>query len=185
MYSLGKRTKAVLLFVESDCSESTVICTLGYPSPNALRNWYKEYLSAGNTLHANSAPKPRYTEQQKAAAVAYFATHRVSLTRACRAMGYPSRNKLRQWILESRPELLEKATWACTTKKAMVRCSQKQKQAAVETMLVDGVPAYKVADTGAACQHQGCHRRQSALDHGLCQRVHAGLRAMCRPFPCC
>lgn len=50
MYSLEERTKAVLLFIESDCSESTVIRTLGYPSPNALRSWYKEYISTGNGL---------------------------------------------------------------------------------------------------------------------------------------
>ena len=60
MYSLEERAKAVKLFIESDCSESTVIRTLGYPSPNALRSWYKEYLSTGQ-LHATSVQKPHYT----------------------------------------------------------------------------------------------------------------------------
>lgn len=144
MYSLEERTKAIKLYIEADCNESTVIRTLGYPSPNALRNWYTEYLSNGK-LHATSAPKPRYTEQQKAAAVAYFATHRTTLTQTCRAMGYPCRNKLRQWILETRPELLEKAKKPCIKENGLVRCSQEQKWAAVETMLIDGLPAYKVA----------------------------------------
>ncbi|MDO4482694.1 MAG: IS3 family transposase [Bacillota bacterium] len=144
MYSLEERTKAVKLFIESDCSESTVIRTLGYPSPNALRSWYKEYLSTGQ-LHSTCAQKPHYTDQQKAAAVAYFATHHTSLTQTCRAMGYPCRNKLRQWILEARPELLEESKKSCSKKKALVRCSQEQKQTAVEAMLIGGLPAYKVA----------------------------------------
>ena len=32
MYSLEERTKAVQLYIESGCSESIVIRTLGYPS---------------------------------------------------------------------------------------------------------------------------------------------------------
>lgn len=144
MYSLEERTKAIKLYIEADCNESTVIRTLGYPSPNTLRSWYTEYLSNGK-LHATSAPKPRYTDQQKAAAVGYFATHHTTLTQTCRAMGYPCRNKLRQWILETRPELLEKAKKPCIKGNGLVRCSQEQKRAAVETMLIDGLPAYKVA----------------------------------------
>lgn len=144
MYSLEERTKAVHLFIASGCSESAVIGTLGYPSPNALRNWYKEYLSTGE-LHATSSQKPRYTEQQKADAVEYFANNHTSLTQTCRAMGYPTRYILRQWILEARPELLKKAEKSCAIKKSLVKCSQEQKQTAVETMLIDGVPDYKVA----------------------------------------
>ena len=87
-------------------------------------------------------PKPRYTHEQKLAAAEHFASNRTTLTQACRAMGYPTRYVLRQWISEIRPELLEKP---CAGKKSRVRCTQEQKQAAVEAMLVDGVPDYKVA----------------------------------------
>lgn len=78
MYSLEECAKAAKLYIEAGCNESTVIRTLGYPSPNALRNWYKEYLSNGK-LHATSAPKPWYTDQQKAATVEYFTTNHTSL----------------------------------------------------------------------------------------------------------
>lgn len=60
-------------------------------------------------------------------------------------MEYPTRNLLRQWILENRPELLQKDAKACTWKKRLVKYSQEQMQAAVETILIDGVLAYKVA----------------------------------------
>ena len=106
MYTLEERMKAVELYIQSGCSEGTVIRTLGYPSHTALRNWYKEYLAAGQ-LRAGSAPKPRYTQEQKAAAVEYYAAHSATLTQACRALGYPTRYVLRRWILETRPELLE------------------------------------------------------------------------------
>lgn len=68
MYTLEERMKAVELYIQSGCSEGTVIRTLGYPSHTALRNWYKEYLAAGQ-LRAGSAPKPRYTLEQKQEAV--------------------------------------------------------------------------------------------------------------------
>ena len=86
MYSLEECAKAVKLYIDAGCNESTVIPTLGYPSPNALRSWYKEYLSNGK-LHATSAPKPRYTDQQKAATIEYFAMYHTALTQTCRAMG--------------------------------------------------------------------------------------------------
>ena len=144
MYTLEERMKAVELYIQSGCSEGTVIRTLGYPSHTALRNWYKEYLAAGQ-LRAGSAPKPRYTQEQKAAAVEYYAAHSATLTQACRALGYPTRYVLRRWILETRPELLEKERKPCPKDGHLVRYTQEQKQEAVEAMLVQGIPDYKVA----------------------------------------
>ena len=50
MYSYEERMKAVQLYIESDCSETLVFNTLGYPSPNALRQWYREYMRTGTLL---------------------------------------------------------------------------------------------------------------------------------------
>ena len=144
MYTLEERMKAVELYIQSGFSEGAVIRTLGYPSHTALRYWYKEYLLTGE-LHEASAPKPHHTEAQKAAAVAYYAANQTSLVQACRALGYPTRYVLRRWILESRPELLEKGAKPCIKDRHLVRYTQEEKQAAVEAMLVDGIPDYKVA----------------------------------------
>ena len=46
MYSYEERMKAVQLYIESGCNETLVYNTLGYPSPNALRQWYREYKQA-------------------------------------------------------------------------------------------------------------------------------------------
>lgn len=151
MYSLEERMNAVQLYIKSGCNEGTVIRELGYPSPVALRNWYKEYLRTGE-LHATSPPKPHYTEEEKIAAVSYFETHKTTLAQTCRAMGYPSRYVLRKWIREINPILLDKSVTHCVSEKTLVRYSLEEKLAAVETMLVDGISDYKVAAQYGVCR---------------------------------
>lgn len=144
MYSYEERMAAVELYIESDFSENTVVQKLGYPSSNTLRSWYKEFKATG-TLRAESPKKPKYTQQQKAAAVAYFADHSTTIKQTCRAMGYPSRYVLRQWIMELRPELLPKGTVPCKQQTNRVQYSQELKRAAVEDFVVNRMPVYKVA----------------------------------------
>lgn len=139
MYSLEQRTDAVQLFIESGFNENAVIRNLGYPSPNTLRAWYREY-QANRTLHAKSLPKPRYTEQQKKKAVEYFAKHNLSLKQTCLSLGYPTRGLLRQWIIEMSPELLNRRKKTCVQKKSLVIYSKEEKLAAVESMVINGIP---------------------------------------------
>lgn len=63
MYSWEDPMKAVTLYVESKFSENQVIKSLGYPSPNTLRSWYREYVTAG-LLHTESRRKPHYSSAQ-------------------------------------------------------------------------------------------------------------------------
>ena len=151
MYSLEQRTEAVQLFIESGFNENAVIRRLGYPSPNTLRAWYKEY-QANGTLHPKSLSKPRYTEQQKKKAVEYFAKHNLSLKQACLSLGYPTRGLLRQWIMEMSPELLNKRKKTCVQKKSLVIYSKEEKLAAVESMVINGIPDYKVAAQYGVCK---------------------------------
>ena len=51
--------KAVELFIANNHNDSIVIKILGYPSPNALRQWWREYEQTG-TLHEKSIPKPHF-----------------------------------------------------------------------------------------------------------------------------
>lgn len=95
MHTFEKRMKAVELYIQSGCSQGTVTRTLGYPFHTALRNWNKDYLSTGS-LRAGSAPKPHYTQSEKVAAVEYYAVNRTTLTKTCRALGYPTRYVLRR-----------------------------------------------------------------------------------------
>lgn len=151
MYTLEDRIRAVQLYIKSGCNEGTVIRELGYPSPTALRNWYKEYTATGE-LHSASASKPHYTEQEKVAAVDYFETNKTSLSQTCRALGYPCRYVLRKWILERKPILLNKKETSCTHEQKVVKYSQEQKLVAVQTLLVDKIPDYKVAAKYRVCR---------------------------------
>ena len=60
-------------------------------------------------------------------------------------MGYPTRNVLRKWIIETEQELLKKPATSCEKKKSLVIYDQAQKQAVVEAVLIDKIPEYKVA----------------------------------------
>lgn len=66
--------KALQLFIKSRRNETEVIRRLGYPSPDALQQWYREYTQTGK-LHRKSKIKPRYTEKQIKTAVKYYDHH--------------------------------------------------------------------------------------------------------------
>ena len=144
MYSWEDRMKAVTLYIESKFSENQVIKSLGYPSPNTLRSWYREYVTVGS-LHTVSRCKPHYSPAQKEAAVSYFADHHTSFVQRCRAVGYPGRNLLRAWVQELRPDLLQREQKPCKTKRTLVRYSQDEKRAIVEEWMISRIPIYHIA----------------------------------------
>ena len=143
MYSYEDRMKAVQLYIESDCNKTLVFNTLGYPSPNMLLQWYREYLQTG-ALHCRANRKPRYSQAQIDSAVRYHDEHGGSLTAACRALGYPERNTLSQWVRAAHPDINEALDCPCKHGSALLRCTQEQKLAAVEEWLA-GTPDYKIA----------------------------------------
>lgn len=66
-----------------------------------LLRWYREYKEIGN-LHKQHRRRPRYTREQMQAAVGYYLEHGRNVSRAIRAVGYPTRGILSLWCL-SRP----------------------------------------------------------------------------------
>ena len=144
MYSQEERMAAVDAYINWYFNENYVIRTLGYPSPNALRSWYKEYKATG-TLHEKSRPKPRYTQAQKEKAVTYYAEHHISLTQACREIGYPHRDMLRVWIPEIRPELLGRKQGSCKKNCHLIRYTKEEKYAIVEEWMTSNIPVYQIA----------------------------------------
>ena len=104
MYSYEDRMRAVLLYIKYGKRTAPVIRELGYPSRKNLPRWYRAYVQMGD-LPRRSRPKPRYTPEQKEAAVRHYVEHGSSLARCCKALGYPSRDVLAAWINELRPGL--------------------------------------------------------------------------------
>jgi len=141
MYSLEERMKAVMLFIESNLNERIVFRTLGYPSPNALRNWYKEYQQTGR-LNEHRKQVVKFNEKQKEFAVNHFLENGRNLTKTSRALGYPNRNTLRIWVEKSSPNSLY--VNHCKAKPEKIRCSLEEKETAVVSWL-NGTADYKIA----------------------------------------
>ena len=123
---------------------------LGYPSPNALRQWYNEYMQTG-TLHSKANRRDVYSQEQIDAAVAYYNEHGGSLIATCRALGYPDRNTMSQWVRAAYPDGGKPPVRRCKSDRELVRYTPEQKQAAVEAWM-SGTPDYKIAAQYGVCK---------------------------------
>ena len=103
MYSAEQRKKAIETFARFGCSAADAIAELGYPSRVTLRNWWKEYQIGGDELLERGRRRPKYSDEEKRGAVDHYLEHGKSLAWAIRAMGYPSREMLGNWVDELAP----------------------------------------------------------------------------------
>lgn len=126
MYSYEDRLKAVKLYIRYDLSAADTIRELGYPSYRMLTRWYKEYQETG-VLHKKHNKRSWYTSDQMKVAVNYYLEHGRNISRAVRAVGYPSREVLAGWIDEIAPGE-RKSRIRCG---AVVQFSKEQKKDAV------------------------------------------------------
>ena len=125
MYSYEERLRAVKLYIKYDHSLSAVIRELGYPSHQALLQWYREYITQGD-LHAECVRHRRrckFTMEQRKAAVAYYQEHGQNLARTVKKLGYPSRATLFNWLKED----IDRATHPCHSGAPVVKLQQNQK----------------------------------------------------------
>ena len=102
MYSYEERMRAVLVYIQYDHSASATVRELGYPTTKMLKRWYRDYEATGE-LPTHPKRRSRYSIQQQQAAVEYFFAHGRSISRTIRALGYPRRDALKQWIDTERP----------------------------------------------------------------------------------
>ena len=138
-YSLEERKKAVELYEKYGCSAADTIRELGYPNRHTLANWYKEHKENGKL----SDPKPRqrkYTDDQKRTAVDYYLEHGKSIARTRRALGYPSKQYLAEWIDELAPGM--RKTYTTSNR---YKASDDEVIDAVIDLVVRDVPASEVA----------------------------------------
>lgn len=77
--------------------------SLGFPSPNTLRTWYKELEETG-MLHEQYRKQPVYSKEQIERAVALYQQNSYSITRTCRELGYPSKTTLAEWVKDLPPK---------------------------------------------------------------------------------
>ena len=142
MYSYEERLKAVQLYIQYDKSYASVFRELGYPpSSHSIKLWYKEYEETGG-LHKSYSSSSKYSDEQRKAAVQYYVEHGRSKSRTVKALGYPTRQQLTEWIKQDLPDEVR----PCTKGQSLVHLTKEQKeQVAIELCTRDG-SAQEIAD---------------------------------------
>lgn len=142
MYSYEERLKAVKLYIQYDRSYASVYRELGYPpSSHSIKLWVKEYEQNGD-LHKSYNKANKYSDEQRQAAIRYYVEHGRSKSRTVKALGYPTRQQLTEWIKQDLPDEVR----PCTSSRSLVHLSKEQKeQVAIELCTRDG-SAQEIAD---------------------------------------
>ena len=104
MYSYEDRMLAVKLYIELGKRTGATIRQLGYPTKNALKSWYREFEQGRDLPLGYALSRPKYSVEQKTAAVEHFLNHDCSLAGTRKALGYPCRDTLAAWVNELHPE---------------------------------------------------------------------------------
>jgi transposase InsO family protein/transposase-like protein len=139
MYSYEKRKAAVELYLKYQ-SYSATITELGYPSRGMLRQWLNE-LNNNEDLHRTQSRKTKYNEEQKKKAVDYYIGHGRCISRTIRALGYPSRHYLEDWLTERVPDYNR----TCRSGKVLVNLSENEKKQAVIELCAKEETAFAIA----------------------------------------
>ena len=142
MFSYEKRIQAVELLIKYDLQYTKVIQKLGYPSISGLRKWYKEYQN-DHALHPKRRPrKPKYSEEQKRAALRYYEEHGKNASNTIKALGYPSRHYFSLWLDEAYPD--RKRLY--TRDRPVVKYTLEEKKQAVIEACTSQKPLTRVAE---------------------------------------
>jgi transposase InsO family protein/transposase-like protein len=106
MYSQEERKRAIDLYIKYDKCASDVVHELGYPTRQSLYSWYREYLEEERTgiKRPPNGRQSKFTMEQKRAAVDHYLEHGRCIMRSVRALGYPSKQALSDWISELEPD---------------------------------------------------------------------------------
>lgn len=161
MYSQEERMRAVQLYIKYNMSVAAVIRELGYPSRQMLYLWYKEFNETGALRNDSAHGHSKYSDRQRKQAVDYYAEHGRSISRTIKALGYPKRTTLRDWIEGDLPG----SEKHCVTGKTLVRCIENQKEQAVIQLCAGEASAKEIAsELGVA--ESSLHRWKKCLLSG-------------------
>ncbi|XVN74063.1 IS3 family transposase IS1353 [Oligella sp. MSHR50489EDL] len=97
MYTHQEMLRAVKLYIQLNKRTALTIQTLGYPTKNTLRSWYKTYLQSGDLPQGYIRHKQVFTEQQKAEAIQHYVENGRCMAHTIRCLGYPCKETLRKW----------------------------------------------------------------------------------------
>ena len=149
MYSYEDRLKAVKLYIQYDKSYTSVFRELGYPpSSHSLKLWVKEYEEKGD-LHKSYINSSRYTAEQRKKAIQYYQEHGRSKSRTVKALGYPTRQQLTEWIKQDLPDDVT----PCAGGQSLVHLLKEQKEQVVIELCTRDGSAQEIADKYNVSRH--------------------------------
>jgi putative transposase len=148
MYSYEDRIRAVELYIKLGGRLRATIRQLGYPTKNSLIGWHREYERSHGLRAGYSRSGQKYSDQQKQAAVKHYLDHDRCVASTIRAMGYPCRGLLSEWIDELHPE----ARYRIVGRALNVLHSDALKRAAVIELCTRKTSAQEIAQKLAVCR---------------------------------
>ena len=104
MYSYEERLRAVELYLKYGRRMKATIRELGYPTKNSLKAWCQEFEETRALQAGYVRSKPKYSDEQKNAAIEHYLNHGRCFSFTRQALGYPSRKTLSEWVGERDPE---------------------------------------------------------------------------------
>ena len=104
MYSYEDRVRAVKLYIKLGKRIAATICELGYPTKNALKGWHREFERSRDLPMGYVRSKWKYSDEQKRLAVDHYLTHGRSIAATRKALGFPCRQTLADWVVELHPD---------------------------------------------------------------------------------
>jgi len=104
MYSYEDRIRAVELYIKLGKRVGPTIRQLGYPTKNALKGWHREFEHRLDLPMGYARREPKYSLEQKQVAVKQYIALDRCIAATIRALGYPSRETLSDWIREAFPQ---------------------------------------------------------------------------------
>ena len=147
MYTYEQRMKAVELYIKYEHRATAVSRELGYPHPNFIVRWYKEYLANGDLKHSYQRGQ-KYSKEQKQHALQYYEEHGRCASQTIRNLGYPSPYVFRKWLDEAYPNRKR----GCASGGAMIEYPQKEKEQAVIDLCARNGTAKEIAEAhGVSC----------------------------------
>ncbi len=148
MYSYEERIRAIKLYIKLGLRLSVTIRQLGYPTKNSLIGWYREYLQERDLRAGYVRSAQKYSAEQKQAAVQHFLEHDQCIAFTRKALGYPSRETLKGWIDELRPDVRKRTVGRA----AIVQHPVEFKHAAVIDLCTRTTAAQDIAQKLAVCR---------------------------------
>ena len=103
MYSYEDRIRAVKLYIKLGKRARATLRQLGYPTKNALIGWYREFEQSRDLQVGYTRSRLKYSDAQRKVAVQHYIDHDRCVASTMKALGYPSRETLTQWIEACHP----------------------------------------------------------------------------------